>query len=173
MTSREYDIIEFIQKYRVVTTSTLCHFFFKSINSCYKVTHRMFVDGHIKRMKLIENNQNSEFIYYINKPPQQLKHMVTITNFMAKWDNKYGIQDFDVQRKLGSIIPDAIMLSNNQLYIVEIELSNKGFNYYKYEKFFTSNEYLDYFNYMPTVLIYGKASIPSNTNVNYRVIGIS
>lgn len=173
MTTRDFEIIEFIEKYRVVSTQTLCHFFFKSIHSCYKVTHRLTEKGLLNRTKILNDSINSSYIYFINKPPQQIKHMLTITDFMSKWDSKYGVQDFNIQMKLGEIIPDAIMMSQNQLYIIEVEISNKGFNYMKYEKFFSSNEYLKFFNEMPTILVYGNANIPTNTRCNYRVIGIN
>lgn len=175
MTSRDLEIVEFIQKYRVVSTNTIQHFFFNSIHSCYKVTHRLFTTGSINRMKLIENSINSQYIYYINKPPQQLKHSLAITDFMTKWDSKFGVQDFIIQPSLGNIIPDGIMISNKQTFLVEVELSNKGFDYFKYEKFYMTNDYQKYFNSMPTILVYGKnnISIPTDTRCNYRIIAMS
>lgn len=175
MTSRDFEIIDFISKYKVVSTNTLSHFFFNSIHSCYKVTHRLFTQGHINRMKLIQNSINSSYVYYINKPPAQLKHALTITEFMTKWDSKFSIQDFIIQQSCGSIIPDAIMYSNDNIFLLEVELSKKGFNYMKYEKFFSSNEYTSYFNCKPTVLIYSnnKINIPTNTIGSYRIFSIS
>lgn len=173
MTNRDLEIIDFVKKFKVAPTSTLCHFYFKSIHSCYKVLHRLFSEGYLNRMKLIENSQNSEYVYYIKNVPSQMKHRLALNDFVVKWDGKYGIQDFDVQKKLGDIIPDGIMISQGQTFLVEIELSNKGFDYFKYEKFYTTGEYKNYFDTMPTVIIYGKANIPTNTYVKYRVIGIS
>lgn len=169
MTSRDLEIIDFLSDYKIATTSVLCHFFFNSIHSCYKVLHRLTESGHIKRMKIIEGSQNCEYAYYLKKPPAQFKHSLMLIDFYSKWDKKENVTMFDTQKKLGSIIPDAIMQCKNKTYLVEIELSNKGFNYMKYEKFYISGEYKSYFSEMPTVLIYGNTTIPNNTMVRYRI----
>lgn len=170
MTSRDMEIIDFVSEYKIATTSVLCHFFFNSIHSCYKVLNRLTKEGHIKRIKVIEGSQNSEYAYYIKKPPCQFKHSLTLIEFYSKWDKKEKVTKFESQVKLGSIIPDAIMECDQKVYLLEIELSNKGFNYMKYEKFYISEEYKNYFNKMPTVLVYGNANIPSNTLVKYRIL---
>lgn len=170
MTMREIYIVEFLREYKVARTSTLCHFFFVGKWSCYKVLERMIKRGDIKKEKLINGNMNSEDIYYVNRLPSQLRHSLALTDFYSKWDTKYGSESFEIQRKIGDIIPDALMVQNGEIKFVEIELSNKGFNYLKYEEWCISGKYKQFFNKMPEVIIYGKANIPNNTTVNYRVV---
>lgn len=125
MTLREMYIIEFLKEYRVARTSALCHFFFQSKWSCYKVLSRMIDRGDIKKEKIINGCQNCENIYFINKIPSQLRHSLALTDLYYKWDIKYGVKNFEIQKKFGNIVPDGVMEYDNKIAIVEVELSKR------------------------------------------------
>ena len=170
MTLREMYIIEFLKEYRVARTSALCHFFFFGKSSCYNVLRRMVNRGDIKKERFMDGLQHCEDIYYVNTLPSQLRHSLALTDFYYKWDVKHGVQNFEIQKKLGDIIPDGVMEYDNKIAIVEVELSKKGFNYLKYEGWCLSGEYKNYFNEMPEIIVYGNAKIPTSTVAKYRVV---
>lgn len=176
MTNKDVEVIEFLKTYKVATTDMLSQFIFNSKHTCYKRLHKLYVDGKVKRLRLVNGKINSEYLYYINKLPNQLKHAITIMEFYSKWAKKYYVVSYDIQVKMGEIIPDAIMVYiDTKTYeskeaCVEIELSNKGFNYLKYENFIISGEYKKYLKTQPEIIVYGNAKIPTGTKAKYRII---
>lgn len=170
MTTRELYIMDFLKEYKVARTSTLCHFFFYGKSSCYNILWKMSKSGMIQKQKLVDGYVNSENIYYLKKPPAQLRHALTLTDFYCKWDKTYGVEDFVAQKALGDVIPDAVMRYDGKFALVEIELSKKGFNYLKYEQWYASGKYKAYFDEMPEVIVYGNAKIPTSTKVKYTVV---
>jgi len=54
---------------------------------------------------------------------------------------------------------------------LEIEISNKGFNYGKYERFYSTEKYKDYYPVMPTVFVVGDTiQLPDGMRVKYIII---
>lgn len=173
MTSRDYDIINFINKYKFATTSHIQHFFFSSRSACNKTMKRIVDEQQINRMRIIKHSINSEYLFFLKKPnPSQIKHSLSLLDFYVMADETYTIKSFQVQKKIGSICPDACMVTNKDVFLVEVELSHKGFDYIKYEEFVAKNEYSKYFNKMPTVIVYTpfNPNIPSNTKCNFIVL---
>ena len=135
----------------------LCNKFFKGIESCYKVLRRLYKDGYLKRMKLVNGCQNSEYVYYIKRPPAQLKHCLKRTEFLCAMCKRYKTESYEIEKQYGNIKPDAtIFYNSNKAAFIEVELSNKGFDYLKYENFYASGEWKKYFEAMPDILIYSK-----------------
>lgn len=93
--------------------------------------------------------------------------------FYYKWDSKHKVQEFNVQKKYGDIIPDGeLIMENGDIILLEVELSHKGFNYLKYEKFYQSGGYKEFFSKMPQIVVYGneKITIPYSTKCNYIIL---
>lgn len=171
MTSRDIEIIDFLNRFKCATTSMLSILFFPSVESCYKTMRRLYKAGKVKRIRLIKNSINCDYVYHTKSITNQMKHSLTITWFYTKWKQKYKVELFEREYKLGDIVSDAVVIySENgikKVALVEAELSNKGFNYMKYERFYTSGEYKNYFPVMPDIIVLGKVTVPTGTHCKY------
>jgi hypothetical protein len=171
LTSRDIEIKEFLDNYKVATTTTLAHFFFPSSWACYKRLKYLSEHKQIKRMR---DSIKNEYIYYI-KHPKQLKHSLLVTDFYRELSKQFQVINFKVEPVLGNIRPDAVFgyIDNNKkcIGLLEVEISNKGFNINKYEKFYISNEYKSYFPVMPRIFIVtNKNIIIKNTSIKYEIL---
>lgn len=140
LTSRDFEILEFLENYKVANTTILQYFFFPSLSACQK---RLLKLVQSKQLKRARDSINNEYIYYIKKP-KQLNHSLKITELYMELSKKYEIIHFKTEVGIGSIRPDAIFgyKENNKAKIgmLEVELSNKDFNIKKYEYFVKSGE---------------------------------
>lgn len=170
-TTRDNDVIEFIEKFKIASTSTIAEVFFPSKISCYR---RLQYITKSKELKRIRDNVSSEYLYY-KKIPKQLKHCLLVSDFYRELHRRSEIVDFSIEPKLGDIIPDALFAykinGNIFLSLLEVEISNKGFNYSKYNRFYMSQTYKNYFPVMPTIFVVGnKVKIPDQKNIKYNII---
>ena len=171
ITSRDRAVIEFITEFKVANTSTIAEVFFPSKISCYR---RLQVLTNCKELKRIRDNINSEYVYF-KKCPKQFRHSLLVTDFYRELYKKSDIVSFKIEPSMGSIRPDAVFgytyHCKTYVGLLEVEISNKGFNFGKYEKFYSSGEYKSYLPVMPTVFIVGdKVKLPEQSDINYVVI---
>lgn len=171
MTSRDKEVIEFITEFKVASTSTIAEVFFPSRISCYR---RLQVLNEHNELKRIRNNINSEYVYY-KKLPKQFKHSLLVTEFYRELHKKSDIISFKIEPIMGNIRPDAVFgyTYHKKTYVglLEVEISNKGFNFGKYEKFYSSGEYKNYLPVMPTVFVVGdKVKLPDKSDINYVLV---
>ena len=135
MTKRDSEVLDFLREYKVATTSILQYFFYPSLDVARRRLYILYKDKQVKRAR---DNINNEYIYFVKKPIQ-LKHSLEIINTFKELDKKYDIKYFKIEKSIGSIRPDAIFgyIENGKQKIgmLEIELSNKGLNLTKYDKF--------------------------------------
>lgn len=137
MTRRDYDIIEFLRYYKVASTDTLHHFFFhkSSLRMCQNRLKILTEKQVIGRARETINNQ---FLYFI-RCPAQLRHALLVTDFYRELSKLCYVPAFKIEPTLGRIRPDALFgytyNGKNQLGILEVEISHKGFNYAKYKDF--------------------------------------
>lgn len=169
-TSRDLEIRDFLDTYKIASTSTLAHFFFPSNWAAYKRLRYLAEHGQVKR---IRDSINNEYMY-CTKKPKQLRHSLLVTDFYREFSKLHEIKTFKTEPQLGSIRPDAVFgyIENgkNHIGLLEVEISNKGFNINKYEKFFTSQEYKQYFPIMPIIFVAGnKVKTISNTQITYKL----
>lgn len=138
LTSRDFDVLEFLENYKVANTTILQYFFFPSLSTCQK---RLLKLVQSKQLKRARDSINNEYIYYIKKP-KQLNHSLKVTQLYMELSKKYEIVHFKTEVNIGNIRPDAIFgyKENNKAKIgmLEVELSNKEFNLKKYEHYIKS-----------------------------------
>jgi hypothetical protein len=170
-TTRDRQIVEFIDDYKVATTSTIAELFFPSVEACYKRLQVLNANNQIKR---IRDSINNEYIYY-KKLPKQIKHSLMVSNFYRELHKLAEVANFKIEPDMGEIQPDAVFgykyRGKNYLGLLEVEISHKGFNYAKYEKFYSSGSYQKYLMVMPTIFVVGDSvKLPDRTNIKYLVI---
>lgn len=172
MTNRDFDIINFLDDYKVARTSTIAEIFFPSKHACYK---RLQVIYKEKAIKKIRDDVINEYTYYKNKPPKNLRHSIMVTDFYRELHKKSEVVSFKIEPVMGDIRPDAVFgykyHGRNFIGLLEVEISHKGFNSNKYERFYSSESYKNYLPVMPTVFIVGdNVKLPDNYKVKYVVI---
>ncbi|MEG0693002.1 MAG: hypothetical protein RR444_07960, partial [Oscillospiraceae bacterium] len=78
------------------------------------------------------------------------------------------VANYKLEPTLGSIRPDALFgyRYNNKNYIglLEVEISNKGFDINKYLRFYSSKEYQSYLPAMPKIFIIGNNVKPQKAD---------
>ena len=145
------DVIEFIQNYKIARASTLIELFYKNpIVGRRRLTELV----RLKELKRERPNNTSEFYYFIKKP-KQIIHSILVTDFYA-FLNKYSkIEKFKIEVDCGSIRPDAVFIYEKDGRrlpgFLEVEISNKGFDYAKYERYIRAREYEQKFHIIPTI----------------------
>lgn len=163
ITDRDYKVIDFLNDYKIATTSTLEHFFYPSKRVAQRRLKALVDEKYIKKSR---DSINQDYYYYLKKP-KQLKHSLLITEFYREFSKCYKIEHFQVQKKIDNLIPDAtigyIDSNINKVVFLEVEISNNGFNYQKYKQF----NYKKYFNVMPNVFIITRQQIKQDKNINF------
>jgi predicted transcriptional regulator len=96
MFERDYLIIEFLEKFKVATTSQIKELFFPSINTCRRRLKKLIEYKEIKRLR---DNINRDYIYFI-KEPKQLKHSLAVTDFYINMNKRYKMTNFKVEPNL-------------------------------------------------------------------------
>ena len=174
LTRRDLDIIYFLEDYKVASTQTLKELFFPSLSACQK---RLKILYDNKRVQRVRPYLNHDYEYFIKKP-KRYTHCLLATEFYRELSKQSKVDTFLVDKELGNIRPDAIFgyEINGKKYIglLEVEISNNGFNYEKYEKFYSSGDYKKFFPVMPTVyMIYRNGKQPQDTKVKYIRLNIN
>lgn len=163
ITKRDAQAIKFVEQYKAARTSTLASFY-----PSYQVAARRLAEivaqGELKRER---DGWSAEYCYYIKKP-KQLRHALTVTDFYRELSRQAEIKKFIVEPALGGIRPDAVIGfvqdGQNKLALLEVELSNKGFDADKYARF----DWQRHFPVKPDLFVVTDKKVPKldyNTHV--------
>ena len=162
ITSRDIEVKEFLKEFKIADTTIISKLFFPSLSACQK---RLKIMHDKKVVKRDRDFITREYIYYL-KRPNQLKHAMLVSRFYAEMKKTLNIQTFKIEPKLGEIRPDALFgYEENgikKIGLLEVEISNKGFNYYKYKQFLSNEEYKKYFPIVPRIHIVTNKKINQN-----------
>ncbi len=168
LTERDEKIIEFLNTFKVATTSTIATIFFNS--SKRPCTRRL---KHLREHGFIKSSQEFvclEQIHYINKKPTQLKHSTIVTNFISKlYENNVEILKCKSEFKIGNVRCDLLVVFrlNNNVVIYFVEVCNtKPFDINKYINLYKSNKWKEYFPVFPKILSISDKEIEENSNLN-------
>lgn len=171
ITTRDLKIVDFLTDYKIANTSTLAELFFPSRVACYKRLQVLSTQHVVKRVR---DSVTSEYLYY-KKLPRQWKHSLLVTNFYRELHNKTEIINFKIEPVMGDIRPDAVFgykyHGRTFAGLLEVEISHKGFNYAKYERFYSSDAYKNFLPVMPTIFVVGdNIKLPTDSKVKYKII---
>lgn len=170
ITSRDLDIFDFLEEYRIASTSTLTALFFPSLKYAQKRLKMLFDAGRLKRARL---TMNHDYIYYLKKPGNYM-HDLLRTEFYRYLYLNSRIINFVSEKQISNIRPDAIFAyevnGKQRLGLLEVEISNKGLDTDKYDIFYSSGEYKRYFPSMPPIYIVARKPKKLISNVNFIFI---
>lgn len=167
LTSRDLEIINFLEDYRVASTSTLAKMFFPNLNTAHKRLKTLADEGVVNRARDIIT---AEYIYYITKP-KQLRHTLLVSDFYRELSKRVKVVKFKLSPKIDYLIPDAVFgyvhLGTSFIGFLEVEISNKGLDLAKYQKFF-DGDYLKHYPIKP--ILYVVTDRPKANNLSIRFI---
>lgn len=153
MTSRDYEIIEFVKKFGIASTSTIQQEFFPSLSSCQKRLKVIYDEHRLRRSRDVIN---SEYVYF-SRRPKQFRHSLLVSDFYRELSKIATVPVFNIEPEYGDIRPDASFgyeIGNKKyLGLLEVEISNKGFDSFKYTKLIANDQYREYFPVMPAVFL--------------------
>lgn len=129
----DHDVIEFLNTYKVASTDTLTELFYNNPRTArYRL--KSLVDK--KLIKRSRDSITNQYVYFIKKPGQ-LRHSLLVTDFYREL-HRYtsSVAFFNREPNIDGKRPDAIFgyTVNRKEFIgiLEVEISNKGFDYAKY-----------------------------------------
>jgi hypothetical protein len=171
LTRRDLDIINFLEEYRIASTTTLQSLYFPSLRSCQIRLRTLVNSGKVKRARL---TMNHDYIYYVKKPGNYM-HDLLVTEFYRCLSQRCKILNFVPEKSLGKIRPDAIFAveyeGRQKLGLLEVEISHKGFDFEKYEEFYRTAAFKGFFPVMPTVYVICRSTkLPKQSQVKYVTI---
>jgi len=148
ITRRDQDVIKILDRFKAAKTSTICELFYGSYRVCTRRLSKLTQEGVIKRER---DGWSSEYIYYI-KRPKQMRHSILLTDFYRELHKIADIKKFIPEPVFSNIRPDAVVgfvLGRSRLALVEVEISNKGFDRKKYDAF----DWTKYFPVEPELIV--------------------
>lgn len=135
ITKRDAEVIDFVDRLRVAKTSTISGLFYPSYTVAARRLSEIAKSGELSRDR---DGWSSEYIYY-RRRPKQIRHALALSDFYREISKQAEIKKCIVEPTLGDIRPDAVIGfiagGRERIALVEIELSNKGFDYHKYISF--------------------------------------
>lgn len=149
MTRRDYEIIEFVRDYKVASTDTIRQLFFPSLRMCQ---HRLKFLCEAKHLNRSRESINNQYVYFLRRPAQ-FRHSLLVTDFYRELSKCCTVEVFRIEPALGNIRPDAVfgysVNGKKRLGLLEVEISNKGFDYGKYGNF----DFSAYFPVRPQIYV--------------------
>lgn len=168
LTTRDLSVVDFLNYYKIASTSTIEQLIYKSKRVCQRRMKELVNEGKVKRTRA---SLNQEYIYYV-KMPKQWKHSLLVTDFFREFSKTHDIVKFLIEPDFITMRPDAFFSyrQNGRTYIgfLEVELSHKGFDFAKYERFASEETYRQKnIPFMPPVFVIGNVKLPESQKVKY------
>lgn len=169
LTKRDDEIRDFLKEVSIADTSTINTLFFGgSIRSCQRRLKQLVEYKFIKRMDRVYLNQ--EYLYYVNKIPQQLDHKLIFSQFLGRLKELGAdIIKYRPTFKVCNIIPDGFVAFtyNNRNYITLVEIERtKDFNVDKYLDVINTEEFKNTFPITPFVTVISNKEVKSNNKLD-------
>lgn len=165
ITKRDASVIAFVDMIKIAKTSTISRLFYPSYTVAARRLSEIVRQGELARNR---DGWSSEYVYYRRKP-KQIRHAITLSDFYRELSNQAEIKKFIVEPTLGDIRPDAVVGfvadGKERIALVEIELSNKGFDYHKYAAF----NWQKFFPAQPELIIVSNQHI---RNTGYKTLAV-
>lgn len=150
-TDADYMAIDFLQSFKVASTETLAEIFYNG--KIRTAQHRLRQLAEKKLVRRSREYVTNQYIYYTKKP-SQLRHSLLVTDFYREL-HKYtsSIVFFAKETDICGKRPDAVfgyrINQTEYLGLLEVEISNKGFDCDKYR----NSKFVNYFPVVPKLFI--------------------
>lgn len=173
MTTRDFNVVDFVKKFKVADTGIIKDLYYPSIRVCQRRMKDIVNKGHLNAAR---ERCNSSYLYFAKQLPQQLKHYYYIAKFYAELSKICEIKKFNIEVTYGNLRADgAFVYVHNGLQkvgLLEVELSNKGFDWGKYNRFISNDNYKSFMTVKPLIFILSDAVNPKKCNFDYKIINL-
>lgn len=142
ITKRDGKVLDFVEEFKVASTSTINELFYKNIRVAQRRLKLMVETKDLKRERY---HFTDEYVYYYKKTTQQ-RHDLLLTDFYRELNKIVNIVSFKKEfTKIEGIRPDGVVVyqyrNKNYVAFVEVEISNKGFDTEKYKEMYRNKNY--------------------------------
>jgi hypothetical protein len=157
ITPRDNEILNFINITGAATTSQISRAFMGDKSRGEIITRRRMKRLHdLKMIKRERSFINTEYVYF--KKNTLLDHKLTLTEFHIRLRELQGEElRFNAEVQLGDVRPDAVCdylyKGNVYQFFIEVHLATMPFNQQKYEDFYASAKYKQWYKIFPRVII--------------------
>ncbi len=171
ITKRDKAVLDFIEKFRVASTSTLEVLFYPSPRVAQRRLSVLVDHGELNRDR---DHFTYEYLYYIKKP-RQLRHALLLTDLYREMV-KVGIEivNFDNEVTLEDIRADGLVAyrlnEKNFIAFAEIQISNTPLDIDKYLKFLRSDKYKNYFPVFPLIIAVTNKKVSQTRDIKIIVV---
>ena len=159
ITPRDFDVVEFVKEVKVASTSTVAQLFFPSIRTA---EIRLNVICNANLLKRSRDNVSNEYVYYSSRPKQFYRELSKIA----------VVHGFKIEPTYDDMRPDAVfgfqIGEKKYLGLLEVEISNKGLDLFKYNKLFANENYKKFFPTMPIIFVV--SDLKSIPGTPYRTV---
>ncbi|WP_102049070.1 hypothetical protein [Pygmaiobacter massiliensis] len=160
LTTRDFEVVEFVREFKIADTATIRKLFFSSDDVCWRRLKAISDAGKLSRAR---DSVSSQYIYFA-KCPKQVRHALLVSRFYAALAGAANVPRFAIEPDCGHIRPDAAFVydagSGPCVGLLEVEISNKGFDAGKYQRFIESGDYKEYMTARPKVFVVSSKPVP-------------
>ncbi|MBB6214942.1 hypothetical protein HNQ80_001027 [Anaerosolibacter carboniphilus] len=161
ITSRDLSVIDAIEKYKIMRTSTIAKLYFPSLLMAQKRLKTMVENKEVKRMRDLTTK---EYCYYIRKP-KQWRHSLLTTDFYAAASELIDIVSFQSEVTIEHLRCDGLIAYRHRgkgyVAFLEVQISNTPLDVEKYKKLLYSGAYKQYFGgVFPRIIAVTNRNIP-------------
>jgi len=173
ITPRDKKAIEFIEKFKIASTSTLQTLFYVSERVAQR---RLTLLTEHKELKRTREHISKEYLYYIKKP-KQLKHMLLLTDFYREVV-KAGIEVIAFENEVTifeGLRPDGFITysynGNTFIAFIEVHISNNKLDLDKYKRLLKTGAYKKVLPIFPKLIVITNKNIPESKD--FKILQIS
>ena len=153
ITSRDFNVIEFVKEVKVASTSTVAQLFFPSIRTAEIRLKEICNANLLKRSRDCVSN---EYVYFSARP-KQFRHSLLVSDFYRELSKVSVVHGFRIEPTYENMRPDAVfgfqIGEKKYLGLLEVEISNKGLDLFKYNKLYSNDNFKKFFPTMPVIFI--------------------
>lgn len=154
---RDYEIVRFLDKFKVATTNTLYELFFKDVTLIY-CRRRLKQLVEYKEIKRKRKHISDQYMYYL-KFPKQLKHSLLLTEFYGEMHKRFDVVGFKVEESIGDLRSDGVIgykykgIDNKVIMaFIEVQTRNERVDIDKYRKLYYSQVWKKMFDSFPKIV---------------------
>lgn len=171
LTQREVDILQYIGKFKVASTSTIKRLFFKDSTLRYCQIRLRLLTKDYNELNRDRHSISNEYSYYIGARPKQFSHKLMLTEFHKNIVDYVKVIQLDTEVNIGNVRPDGLLAyqveDKKGIAFVEIDLSPNSLKekIAKYELLYSSGDYKEYFPVFPDLIIVSNRKVPTSDKI--------
>lgn len=153
-TERDQAILDYLDEFKVATTSTLVTLFFSNYRYGAKRLALLAKRGDVTRARCLGDNY--DYVYYVGRRPKQLLHRLYLTEFHRELSKIARVVKIIPEYVCGNVRADGFVAYELQgeryIAFVEVQTRNFPLDTGKYRQLLLSGEWKRHFPVFPMVI---------------------